>query len=62
MKFRLRHASDFQVFFWAWHTPLGYYSAYYDGWNNQINLGFICLCWITPPMKGDCEENGVNHE
>jgi len=53
MKIRLKYANSFKFFFWAWDCKLGYTSIYYDGWQNSINLGFICLCWITPPLEGD---------
>lgn len=50
---RLKYATNWNLYFWTWDCPLWYSSLYYDGWNNQINLGFICLCWVTPPLKGD---------
>ena len=52
-KLRLRYAHDFKWYFWTWDVPLGYTSLYYDGWNNQINLGLVCLCWMTPPLMSD---------
>jgi len=54
-KFRLHNAVKWRIDFWAWDFPFGYSSVYYDGWNNQINLGFICIGWITPPLIGDDE-------
>lgn len=52
-KMRLRYAFDFKVYFWTWDTPLGHSSVFYDGWNNQVNIGLIRVCWTTPPLKGD---------
>jgi len=53
VKLRVRYASDIKLYFWTWNVPLGHSSFYYDGWNNQINLGVICLCWLTPPLLSD---------
>lgn len=53
MKFRLRYAVRWRLDFWTWACPLGYYSIYYDGWNNQVNLGLFCISWLTPPLIGD---------
>lgn len=55
-KFRLRYACRFYISFFEFKIPLGYTSIYYDGWNNQFNLGLICFSWLTPPLKGDFEE------
>lgn len=53
---RLRGAFLWQLYFWAWDYPLGYYRVYYDGWNNQLNFGFFCIGWITPPLEHDLYE------
>jgi hypothetical protein len=50
---RIRGAIQIKLYFWVWEVPLGYNSVYYDGWNNSINIGFFCLCWLTPPLIGD---------
>ena len=52
---RLRYAYNWKLFFWTWHTPFFYSSIFYDGWNNQFNLGIFCISWMTPPLKeNDC--------
>ena len=50
---RIRYAHDFKVYWFAFDIPLGYCSVYYDGWNNQVNFGIVCFCWMTPPLKSD---------
>ncbi|MDD5358229.1 MAG: hypothetical protein PHX80_03730 [Candidatus Nanoarchaeia archaeon] len=50
---RIRYARKLYISFWNWNPPYGYTESYYDGWNNQLNLGIICINWTTPPLKGD---------
>lgn len=52
-KIRLKYAYAFKLYLWTWDTPKFYSSVYYDGWNNQFNLGFFSINWMTPPLNTD---------
>lgn len=52
-KIRLKYAYAFKLYLWTWDIPKFYSSVYYDGWNNQFNLGFFSINWMTPPLNTD---------